>query len=281
MKSKISLFAGFDALVAEIGLDKAAELLHDLGFSGVELSLSLNNIPPISMAKEYASVMRAHDLSIPCISCYAPLVNRDQPVSVNTDTVEALKRGVDFVHAVGSKYFHHTVYVDLTYPLPHPYQKVCDTAIVGALEVARYAASKEVTILYEPQGYYFNGKEGFLRFFNEMSRLADNVAICLDVGNPLWVDDDVIEIVRAAKDKIAHVHIKDYRFSESGDGRTVGGRQILEVPTADGEIPIAKAVELITESGYDGFFSIEDNTDISIADKFSRISDIINKHGSI
>ena len=275
---KISLFAGFNDLVSQIGLDKALEFIHASGFVGVELFFTSDNIPTISVAEEYLAAARAHGLDIACVSCYTPsLIDKNNPSRVDTSAVSALKECALITRAAGAKYLHHTVYSDLSKPLSLSYDDIYDASLEAAVEIAEFAKSIGVTILYEPQGFYFNGKRGFLRFFNAVSERTDNVAVCFDVGNPLWVDESPIDILNAVKDRVVHVHIKDYEVSEDSADKTLGGRGIREMPVGDGSVPIAEAIRILIDNGYDGFFSTEDSTPTEVTEKFSRVVNIINK----
>lgn len=80
----------------------------------------------------------------------------------------------------------------------------------------------------------------------------DNVKIIWDIIHPIEDGETPEETIAFLGGKIAHVHIKD------GKKRTDPIWHDYEyTPIGEGELPIKKIVKLLSENGYDGFFSLE------------------------
>lgn len=268
---KISLFAHFTDLVNEKGIIEAAAEVRKCGYDGVEFLYSASAVPSKETGEEYRAALTSVGLAAPCVSFYAQIVSNHAPYSPDRNTVEGLKRGVDFTQAIGAKYLHHTVYPCMSKECVPDYNSVIKTAVEGCLEVAEYAKSRGMTVLYEPQGLVFNGKVGFVNFFREMRRHTDNVAVCFDVGNSYWVGEDPFPILRELADNVVHVHLKDYASlpdeSECDDP--------CEVSMGNGSVNITALTKHLLAIGYDGFFSVEDATDTPIAQKHAQAAKVI------
>lgn len=83
------------------------------------------------------------------------------------------------------------------------------------------------------------------RFLDEIPDLR----LALDSGNLYYArrDEDVLELMRHAGDRIAHVHLKDQLAS---DRRTYAELGL-------GGVPNREIVHHVTERGYDGWFTLE------------------------
>ncbi len=99
-------------------------------------------------------------------------------------------------------------------------------------------------------------------------RLLDSsdVPLCLDTGHLLIGGTDPGELVAAAADRIAHVHLKDVRSAvaasvSTGDVGYLGAvRAGLYAPLGEGDVDIAGIVQGLTDSGYSGWYVLEQDT---------------------
>jgi inosose dehydratase len=96
-----------------------------------------------------------------------------------------------------------------------------------------------------------------------------DVPLCLDTGHLVIGGTDPVELVAAAADRIAHVHLKDVR---SGLAETVsrGDRSYLDAvraglyaPLGDGDVDIAAIVQGLNDSGYPGWYVLEQDVALS------------------
>ena len=96
-------------------------------------------------------------------------------------------------------------------------------------------------------------------------RLLDSsgIALCLDTGHLLIGGMQPLELLAAAADRIAHVHLKDVNETvaatvAAGDASYLGAvRQGLYAPLGDGDLDIAAIVTALEQVGYQGRYVLE------------------------
>ena len=102
----------------------------------------------------------------------------------------------------------------------------------------------------------------------EVQRVLDgsSIALCLDTGHLLIGGTDPAELTRQAPDRVAHVHFKDVDASKAKhvqDGRwtyTEGVTRGMYRPLGTGDVDVAAIVEHLTKRGYDGWYTLEQDT---------------------
>lgn len=278
MGGKISFYAGFGELIQRLGIKTAAKTIKEYGFDGVEFLFMAegDGIPSTEIAKEYGAALEENGLVTACVSCGASLVKASSPTVTDTVTVENLCRGVDFTGAVGSKLFHHTLYLNVWEPPTFNYDDAYEAVLKGAELVADYAKEQGITVIYEPQGWFFNGCRGFSDFYNKIKQNHDNVGVCYDFGNTCWVDESPLDFLEQVKGDVLHAHIKDYVIGgEEAEYKTLSGNYIKEVTVGSGELPLSEITASLKELGYHGFFSIEDATGESVTKKLCAVKDLL------
>ena len=260
---KFSSYNSFLADLYRYGLDYAAERAARLGYSGVEfLDLCPKRMKTTYeryTVDEYRRALDKNSLELACYSSAALLYLDDEQ-----GMLEEIYREADFAAALGSKFFHHTFTIGLAEnPKTLSFEKVLDRVAPLAETIAEYCQKKDMTALYEPQGAYFNGTDGFLKLCDEMKRRGVKFGVCGDVGNPLFADclgEDVFAL--CAKD-IMHVHVKDYLMSDEpmpeypGNQMSVSGKHLYDFEIGRGVINFDGCFDVLKSVGYDGYFSIE------------------------
>jgi inosose dehydratase len=90
---------------------------------------------------------------------------------------------------------------------------------------------------------------------------SSDIALCLDTGHLVIGGTDPLELVRAAADRIAHVHLKDIRHSVASTVRDTSYidavRRGLYAPLGDGDLDIAGMVDALESAGYNGWYVLE------------------------
>jgi len=102
----------------------------------------------------------------------------------------------------------------------------------------------------------------------EVQRVLDgsSINLCLDTGHLLIGGTDPAELTRQAPDRVAHVHFKDVDASKAKhvqDGRwtyTEGVTRGMYRPLGTGDVDVAAIVEYLTKRGYDGWYTLEQDT---------------------
>ena len=102
-----------------------------------------------------------------------------------------------------------------------------------------------VRVLVETSGALSNSNE-----MNRFLLLADcKGEVLWDVHNTFrYCGEEPLNTFQRLKERIGYVHIKDSKLV---------GKRVEHCPVGMGDIPIEKAVRLLTEGDYDGFFSCE------------------------
>lgn len=256
-----TFYSGYSSMLRTAGAEETAKYAASLGFTAVEPLGSVHAALPENPA-EVRRVLEAHGLKTACYSIGITLYGE------NADLHEKiLMDNVRCAAAMGAPYFHHTLILWLSLPENAPsYDEAMEAVLPRALRVAKYAESLGMTTLYEPQGMYFNGVDGLGKFYYEMKRLGAKVAICGDVGNPLFADADPAEIFRTFAPEIRHVHVKDYlrRAEDPADPQNwyiTRSRKnwLRDALMGTGVIDFASCMNALKEVGYNGALAFENS----------------------
>ena len=261
---KFSMYYGFTDNVLKMGIEKASEIASQLGFSSVEMFADLvsgetNNIEDVQTAIRARKVLEQYKLPLCCYSVYVNLWR-------NPDGEKKLIKQVEIAAELGSPYFHHTLLPWLTFSGSRPsYQQALEEIVEVAVRIAAYADSLGVTCIYEDQGYYVNGVEGFRGFWDEMNKHCNNIGICGDLGNILFVNEKPEDFLKAYAQDICHVHIKDYLWKKTDFApgkywlRTKDGSWVRDTMIGDGVVDFEACLKLLKRIGYKGYFALENS----------------------
>ncbi len=102
----------------------------------------------------------------------------------------------------------------------------------------------------------------------EVQRVLEgsSISLCLDTGHLLIGGTDPAELTRQAPEWVAHVHFKDVDAAKAKnvqDGRwtyTEGVTRGMYRPLGTGDVDVAAIVEHLTKRGYDGWYTLEQDT---------------------
>lgn len=257
-------YSGFNQMLQEKGLDETAAWAQENGFSSVEfLQLPIENwhagVDSLPHAKQVNKRLRDFGLSTACYSVGVNLLNGEQALSF-------LKKHAELAAELGSPFLHHTLIDSLILDKNAPtFEEVFPIIVDRATEIATYCKSLGLTCLYEEQGMYFNGVESFGRFYREIQKRCQNVGVCGDFGNILFVDESPTDFFRAFQTEIKHVHLKNYRrvFSpndaplQEGWLPTKNGAYLLDTSLEQGIVDVRACMKILRENRYKGAFSLE------------------------
>ncbi len=257
---KLVCYDQFRSDLYRVGIDYAAEHAVALGFDAVECLDSCGSSLPLYAhpeAARFAEVLARNGLSVACYSVAADLFPRTEAV------VEELKRHARFAAELGSPFFHHTLQSPLRKAPDAPsFDEVLPVVLESAVEVAQTCGELGMTALYEPQGMYFNGAENLARFFAAISAQVENVGICADFGNPLFVGAEPKEVIARLAQYVRHVHVKDYLRTAAPiaerDGYCLAdGHRLYDTMPGDGVVDVPGCLRILRGSGYDGALAFE------------------------
>lgn len=261
-----TMYAKWYRRVKECGIEAAADEAVQLGFSSVEFFEFVGKdweetVPSLEAAREYRRVLNARGLSVACYSVAVGLYDPSSPDGINHEAEEKLIKYVDRAVLLGSPYLHHTITLGVE-GTPIPYGKMLTTILPAVIRVAKYAAMLGVSCLYEDQGLYFNGVEGFGAFYRAVKAKEPSVGICGDIGNTLFVNENPVAFFEAFAKEFKHVHLKDYvvcNATDSGAAATRDGTFLKESVIGEGIIDTHACLEILKNAGYNGKIALENN----------------------
>lgn len=260
---QFTMYSRFNPTLAKLGADATADYAANLGFSSVEVLETTSPghpsvIPDRETAKNVRQIFNERGLTVACYSVGTCIYR-------SPEAEESLKYQAEIAAELGSPFLHHTLIPWLKKPENAPsFDEALENAADAAARIAEYAAPFGVTCLYEDQGLYANGVDGFGRFYREIKNRTNNVGVCGDVGNVLFVDESPVPFFREFISEIRHVHIKDYLYKtdtpvspgmywlETGHGNWVRDTMI-----GHGDLDIAGCMKILKDAGYTGALAFE------------------------
>jgi sugar phosphate isomerase/epimerase len=272
---QLTMYASFTELLMRKGAREAVHFAKECGFDSVELlELAAPGTKPIfadlQSARELRRLLDEYGMKCACYSVGIHILADDLGEEGNLSGVEVLKRCADRAHILGSHYLHHTLMLGRNYS-----EKTSETLdrqlpclLDRASQVARYCAGYGMTTLYEPQGYYVNGLDGFSRFYEQMKHAGLTVGVCGDVGNCLYVNGDPVEFFKRYATEMRHVHLKDLRLEDATFHRQmtapdrlwdaiIDGRYITDTLLGEGDVDIDTCMRELRQAGYRGAYALE------------------------
>ncbi len=113
------------------------------------------------------------------------------------------------------------------------------------------------------------------------------VGWCLDTGHLLIGGYDPAQFARDASDRIVHVHLKDVHRSVV-ETAAKSGRSIQQAvndgvfcPLGEGDAPIRATVETLESAGYQGWYVLEQDTDLGSDEPEPGVGPIDNARASV
>jgi inosose dehydratase len=132
-------------------------------------------------------------------------------------------------------------------------------------ELRRAARSYGLTPTLHPHvGTAIEDRDSVLRLLDR-----SDVLLCLDTGHLLIGGMQPLELLERAAGRVAHVHLKDVRPAvaatvSAGATSYIGAvRAGLYAPLGDGDLDIAGIVRALEDSGYQGWYVLEQDAALS------------------
>ena len=251
-------YFGFSADLSARGAEAAAAHAAALGYDSVELLSSYTAktlFPRQYPAADVRRALDAHGLTVACYSLYAHLLAKEEE-----ELYREFAEHVAYARALGTPYMHYTLRPGERTEEDPGFGEMLAAILPRAATIADMAKKEGIVCLFEPQGRYFNGVEGLTAFYRAISERCENVGICGDMGNSLFVDCAPGDIFRALGSEIRHVHIKDYVISDTPlgkAGRSSGGRYLADAVPGRGSIDFESCFSVLRKVGYDGAIAFE------------------------
>ena len=131
----------------------------------------------------------------------------------------------------------------------------------GCKAVTEYAKTKGIKTSVENHGFYCQQSDRVEALMKAVD--DDNFGWLVDIGNFLCADENPLDAVKVGVNYIIYAHVKDFYYAdrsvETPDGYfdTRDGNHLCGSVLGDGIVPVEKCVEMIKNSGYDGWVTLE------------------------
>lgn len=284
----ITMYSGFMSAVKIHGVDWTAAQAAEAGCSSVEIFEDLVSDAPLGIdSPEYAANMRGRlkeqGLSVACYSAYVNVWKNGEDYN---KVCGRLKHSIDMAAELGSPYVHHTLLPWLSLPQDAPgFEEGIARAVDAASVAADYAKTLGVTCIYEDQGQYVNGVDGFGAFYWELKKNCKNVGVCADLGNIFFVNERPEPFLEAFRGEILHVHVKDYLQSieklSPGTGwlPTRNGSWLHDTDPGTGAVDLVQCMKILREQGYQGAYALEISPEDPFMERVAGAADYL-KHAN-
>ena len=243
---RLSVFASFITRVARqrgVSLRAAAALLYDMGVRGFDIGPDEKILPELAKSK-----LR------PINFYYFPNMFADD---------NGLK---DCLHAldVAQRYGVPRIMVVPTHFTGGGDQAAEFEKLLSGMKLFVAEAKKRgITITVED----FGGNKNAGSYMKYLKRFLDEIPdlkFALDTGNLYYANrgEDILEMMAYAKDRIAHVHLKDQTKEDCRKYATLGL----------GAVPNERIVKEMAASGYDGWYTLENSVGDTYNDTVRQVS---------
>lgn len=289
---KICMYAFFSDILRREGACEAVRFVKNCGFDAFEVLQALRpGARPLfesaDKARELRALMDKEGLRCACYSISANVLADNLGESFDQSGVDALKHCADMAKILGSPFLHHTLTIGYvpSDPAADSLDAILDDLLDRASEVAEYANSLGLTVLYEPQGFYVNGLDGFTRFYEGMKQRGYKIGVCGDVGNSLYVNCAPDAFFAKYASEVLHVHLKDLHVEDEVLSRQNAapsrswnairdGRMITETRLGEGMVDMDACMAHLRRVRYNGYYALEtcywNNLSVSLAENLAR-----------
>ncbi|WP_058300884.1 sugar phosphate isomerase/epimerase family protein [Gorillibacterium timonense] len=254
MKTSLSIWSVHKSVYAE-EMDNAAfiEFAAEAGAQGVEL-LSIFWKEDGQEAERIAAALERTGLALACFSACNNLAvtGEERRRAEVSDIIASVDRAALFGAKV-VRVFSGDKEESVTYEAAKGW------IVEGLIVAAAYAESKGITLCLENHGLFAGKAEQVLEVIREVG--SASLKSTFDTGNFLLVDENPSEAVVKLKDRIAHVHLKDFAPVEEGQVGTfytsLGGKRFSGQVPGEGVVDLPFILGELRDHGYAGWLSVE------------------------
>jgi sugar phosphate isomerase/epimerase len=242
-------------------LEEAVDWIADHGtaveFSGLDERGAEN---PVARAAELREHCRRRGVAIAGYSVGAELL---RPPPAQREVIESLKTQVDVAAALGVATMRHDVtrgFAD-DWSGPRTFEAALEVVVPAIREVTEYAAPKGVKTSLENHGFYMQASERVERLIQMVNH--PNYGLTMDMGNFLCVNEDPVQAVTRVVKYAVMAHVKDFHvrpkttMPPSGWFATPTEIALRGAVVGHGVIDIPQQLRILTDSGYNGYLSLE------------------------
>jgi L-ribulose-5-phosphate 3-epimerase len=255
----ILMFLGYNTNgLAHHDLFDAVELLADIGYRGVAITIDHNALPPGDPERErdiarLRQLLEKHGMRSVIETGARFLLDpqvKHEPTLLSESPrrrIEFYKYAIDCAAELGSDCVSiwSGVLHDVT-PSHTGEAQVMDRLVAGLREVLDHAATKNVVVAFEPEpGMFIDTMAAYERLLAAID--GPNLRLTLDIGHLQCQGElPIADVIRRWAGRLANVHIEDMR------------RGVHEhLMFGEGEIDFAAILQTLAEVGYTGGVYVE------------------------
>ena len=235
------------------------DLAKQMGFEGIEFAeINPGDRDKVEYAKELKAYADKAGVEISNYAIGADFINRDVD-----GEIERLKKEVDIAEILGVKTMRHDASggPENERLSKTGFEKYLPVLAKGCKAVTEYAKTKGIKTSVENHGFYCQQSDRVEALMKAVD--DDNFGWLVDIGNFLCADENPLDAVKVGVNYIIYAHVKDFYYAdrsvETPDGYfdTRDGNHLCGSVLGDGIVPVDKCVEMIKNSGYDGWVTLE------------------------
>ena len=235
------------------------DLAKQMGFEGIEFAeINPGDRDKVEYAKELKAYADKAGVEISNYAIGADFINRDVD-----GEIERLKKEVDIAEILGVKTMRHDASggPESERFSKTGFEKYLPVLAKGCKAVTEYAKTKGIKTSVENHGFYCQQSDRVEALMKAVD--DDNFGWLVDIGNFLCADENPLDAVKVGVNYIIYAHVKDFYFADKsvenpeGYFDTRDGNHLCGSVLGDGIVPVEKCVEMIKDSGYDGWVTLE------------------------
>lgn len=235
------------------------DLAKQMGFDGIEFA----EIKPEGEDKlEHARALKAYadklGIEISNYAIGADFINRDVEKEI-----ERLKSEIDVAEALGVKTMRHDASggPEGERFAKTGFEKYLPVLAKGCRAVTEYAKEKGIKTSVENHGFYCQQSDRVEALMKAVDN--ENFGWLVDIGNFMCADEEPLDAVKVGVNYIICAHVKDFYFAASSEKCPEGyfdtrdGNHLCGSVLGDGVVPVKECLDVIKNSGYDGWITLE------------------------
>jgi inosose dehydratase len=277
---KVGCFALIDPFQT---LDHQLTRIADMGFKYADVT---DSHPGSSLGRDYGfaatvslddnpmdvkRLFDRHGLTVTSVCAHATLLDPVSPARFGTSEIMKairLAAGMGVEHVITTEGHPQTNWAD---DLSRKEQVL---VIVDKLfEPVRLAADLGVVILLEPHGPLTDTVEGLHAIMEGLGD-PENVGVNLDTGNSWLGGSDPIEIARAFRDRIYHVHWKDLPVEWEEKRGTMWGCGFGPIALGEGAVDIAGVFNILKDAPEVEYSTLEVGGDDNLLKSYAYLKSL-------
>jgi sugar phosphate isomerase/epimerase len=177
--------------------------------------------------------------------------------------IKRVMKEVEIAHQLGVKLMRHDIsFMPANEATIKQFEEDLPRLTEACQRIADFAAEYGIVTSVENHGFYIQASDRIQRLVEKVDRR--NFKTTLDTGNFLCVDENPITAVKKNIPLASMVHIKDFYYRPAssyypGQGwfQSASGNYLRGAITGHGDIHLYDVLNVIKQSNYDGYLSIE------------------------